>query len=85
MNDLSDAQLTWIKPFPNYRPNDYQTIVNDVSVTISVVDGENYPVILSHDSKFVTLFANHVDCLKCIVEFKNVDIIYYFCKIITSS
>ena len=69
MKQLSDAQLEWIKPFPNYRPNQYRAIFNDVAVNISVNDGNKYPVILSHDSHYVTLFANHVDCLKCIVIF----------------
>jgi hypothetical protein len=67
---VENSKSTWIKPFPQWKCNTYQTTLDGIIVHVTLdCDSDKNVVVLSKDNKFITLFANHIECLKMVVEF----------------
>ncbi len=67
---MQNSKASWIKTFPQWKCNTYQTIIDDIIVHINIdSESKKNVVVLSKDNKYITLFADHIECLKTVVEF----------------
>lgn len=68
---VESANLSWYKPFPQWKTFTYQSILEDIIIHITLdFNNANNIMVLSKNNEYVTLLANHTQCLRCI---KSID------------